>query len=199
MKATSTAERLQNIMKERNIKQSEIIEKAQPYCKKYGIKLGKNDLSQYVNGKVEPGQKKLSVLALALNVNEAWLMGYDVPRERARNNAEQIFYDFVGINQLLSDFPTTDANILNTKTISEALYKNMEINKMFLSTPRLYLPCIDIDDAIIGLKFILAYYRIDFQDFKDDSLKEIINSSLFKDFVKNLVIEKAINKSDEEE
>lgn len=81
MKAATTAERLKKIMQERNIKQSEIIEKAQPYCEKYGVKLGKNDLSQYVNGKVEPGQKKLSILALALNVNEAWLMGYEVPIE----------------------------------------------------------------------------------------------------------------------
>ena len=32
--------------------------------------------------KTEPGQHKLTILGLALNVSEAWLMGYDVPMER---------------------------------------------------------------------------------------------------------------------
>ena len=81
MKQSNTAERLKEIMKERKLKQTDILEKAQPYCEKYGIKLQKNDLSQYVNGKVEPGQKKLSILAKALNVSEAWLMGYNVSIE----------------------------------------------------------------------------------------------------------------------
>lgn len=42
----------------------------------------KNDLSQYVSGKVEPRQDKLTILGLALNVNEVWLMGYNVPPDR---------------------------------------------------------------------------------------------------------------------
>lgn len=79
MRISSTAERLKFIINKFNIKQSQIIERAQPFCEKFDVKLRKNDLSQYVSGKVEPGQKKLSILALALNVSEAWLMGYDVP------------------------------------------------------------------------------------------------------------------------
>lgn len=39
-------------------------------------------MSQYVSGRTEPGQDKLTILGLALNVSEAWLMGYDVPMER---------------------------------------------------------------------------------------------------------------------
>ena len=54
----------------------------EPYCKRYDIKMAKNDLSQYVNDKVQPKQDKLSILGMALNVSEAWLMGYDVPMER---------------------------------------------------------------------------------------------------------------------
>ena len=45
--------------------------------------MNKSDISQYVSGKVEPNQDKLYVLAKALNVSEAWLMGYDVPMERS--------------------------------------------------------------------------------------------------------------------
>lgn len=79
VKISNTSERLKSIMNSRNLKQVDILQLAEPYCRKHGIKLGKNDLSQYVSGKVEPGQYKLYILGLALNVNEAWLMGYDVP------------------------------------------------------------------------------------------------------------------------
>lgn len=82
MKSSSTSERLKQIMNERSLRQVDILEAAKPFCEKYGVKLAKNDLSQYVSGKVEPGQEKLTVLGLALNVSETWLMGYDVPMER---------------------------------------------------------------------------------------------------------------------
>ena len=82
MKQFTTSQRLEQIMRSRNMRQVDILNAAEPYCRKYGIKLGKNDLSQYVSGKVEPGQDKLTILGLALNVSEAWLMGYDVPAER---------------------------------------------------------------------------------------------------------------------
>ena len=82
MKTTNTAARLKEIMSERNLRQVDILNAAKPYCTKFGIKLEKNDLSQYVNGKVEPGQEKLTILGLALNVSETWLMGYDVSPSR---------------------------------------------------------------------------------------------------------------------
>lgn len=85
MKET-TSTRLQRILSERGLKQVDVLERAVPYCKEYGIKLNKSDLSQYVSGKVEPGQDKLTVLGLALNVSEAWLMGFDVPMERNSAN-----------------------------------------------------------------------------------------------------------------
>lgn len=82
MKITTTSVRLKALMSERNLRQVDILNLAKPYCTQLGIKLEKNDLSQYVNGKVEPGQEKLTVLGLALNVSETWLMGYDVPISR---------------------------------------------------------------------------------------------------------------------
>lgn len=80
---TTTAERLREILSRRNLRQVDVLNLARPYCIKYGMKLSKSDLSQYVTGKVLPGQEKLTILGLALNVSEAWLMGYDVPMERA--------------------------------------------------------------------------------------------------------------------
>ena len=79
MKDVTTADRLKQIMNERGLKQVEILEACKPYCEKYGVKLAKNDLSQYISGKVTPGQDKLTILGLALGVNEVWLMGYNVP------------------------------------------------------------------------------------------------------------------------
>lgn len=82
MKRHTTAQRLNHIMAIRNMRQVDVLAAAEPYCKKYGVKFGKNALSQYVSGKVEPGQEKLTILGLALGVSEAWLMGFDVPMER---------------------------------------------------------------------------------------------------------------------
>lgn len=79
MKDVSTADRLKQVMNERGLKQVDILEACKPYCEKYGVKLAKNDLSQYISGKVTPGQDKLTILGLALGVNEVWLMGYNVP------------------------------------------------------------------------------------------------------------------------
>lgn len=74
----TTAERLKQIMKERKLRQVDILEMCRPYFDDLGVKINKSDLSQYVNGKVKPDQPKLTLLAHALNVNEPWLMGYDV-------------------------------------------------------------------------------------------------------------------------
>ena len=89
MRQQSTAERLKIIMQERNLKQVDVIEKSKPFQEQLGIKLGKSALSQYVNGIQSPDQHKLTLLSLTLDVSEAWLMGYDVPREREIKNSPQ--------------------------------------------------------------------------------------------------------------
>ena len=79
MLISNTSDRLQYLMNVRNLKQIDILNKCLPICEKYNVKMGRNHISQYVSGKVKPNQEKLSILAIALDVNEAWLMGYDVP------------------------------------------------------------------------------------------------------------------------
>lgn len=78
----STSSRLMQIMSERNLRQKDILDLAKPYCEKFGIKLPKNTLSQFVSGERIPRQDKLFILAHALDVSEGWLMGLDVPMER---------------------------------------------------------------------------------------------------------------------
>lgn len=82
MRQYTTADRLKQIMSERNLKQVDIIEKSKPFQTQLGVKLGKSALSQYVNGIQSPDQHKLSLLAMTLDVSEAWLMGYDVRKDR---------------------------------------------------------------------------------------------------------------------
>ena len=39
----------------------------------------KSAISQYIKGSFEPKQDRIYLIAKALNVSEAWLMGFDVP------------------------------------------------------------------------------------------------------------------------
>lgn len=89
MKKENTAIRLKRIMAERSLRQVDILNLTIPYCTQYSVKMNKSDISQYCS-KTEPNQSKLFVLGAALNVNEAWLMGYDVPMERNRTCTENL-------------------------------------------------------------------------------------------------------------
>lgn len=104
MNRTSTAERLKQIMSDRNLKQIDILNLVLPICAKYNVKMNKSDISQYVSGKIEPSQDKLVVLGMALNVTEAWLMGFDVSPDRKDTalKAEEDFEFFYKFS-LLSD------------------------------------------------------------------------------------------------
>lgn len=44
--------------------------------------LDRGSISSYLSGKYEPKQKAIYKMAQALNVSEAWLMGYDVEMHR---------------------------------------------------------------------------------------------------------------------
>nr|5A7L_A Chain A, CI [Lactococcus phage TP901-1] len=76
---TDTSNRLKQIMAERNLKQVDILNLSIPFQKKFGIKLSKSTLSQYVNSVQSPDQNRIYLLAKTLGVSEAWLMGFDVP------------------------------------------------------------------------------------------------------------------------
>lgn len=103
---SSTAERLQRIMSERGLKQVDILELCKPLCEKYGVRLNKNDLSQYVNGKVIPKQDKLAILSEALHVNEPWLMGYDDVSQDREYSLESLIENYDNIKPVtLKRFP----------------------------------------------------------------------------------------------
>lgn len=69
----TSKERIAEAMRLRNISQSKL-------TRDTGI--SKGAISSYLSGRYEPKQDSIYKLAKALDVNEAWLMGYDVPMER---------------------------------------------------------------------------------------------------------------------
>lgn len=76
-------DRLNQALEIRNMKPVELSQKTG---------LSKARISQYTNGVYEAKQKALYLLARALNVSEAWLMGHDVPMERliCEKNASEV-------------------------------------------------------------------------------------------------------------
>ena len=69
----SFVHRFNAALAERNIRPIELAEKT---------KLSRSTISHYMNGYAQPKSDKLFILSKALNVNEQWLMGYDVPMEQ---------------------------------------------------------------------------------------------------------------------
>lgn len=75
MKKISFAQRLRQALELRNMKQITLSEKS-------GV--SRSLISAYLKGDYEAKQDKVYLLAKALDVNEAWLMGYEeVPAERS--------------------------------------------------------------------------------------------------------------------
>lgn len=94
------ANRLQKAMNLKNMKQVDLVEKTN---------IDKSLISNYLKGKYKAKQDNLYLLAKVLNVNEAWLMGYDVPMER---NSEDILNKIGAIP--ISDIDVTNIPLLGT-------------------------------------------------------------------------------------
>lgn len=121
MNKLTTGKRLKQLMADRGLRQVDILEKAAPFFTDK-TKISKTDLSQYINDKTEPRQDKLFILAKALNVNEAWLMGFDTNSE-PQNNPSEIADNDVSVTVPQShELLTTIFNDLNDS------YKNKVIS-----------------------------------------------------------------------
>lgn len=74
----SCAQRICKALSIRNMKQVDLAEKT-------GIP--KSAISQYCSGAFKPKQQRLFLIAEALDVDEAWLMGLNVPMERGNSSS----------------------------------------------------------------------------------------------------------------
>lgn len=100
--------RLEKAMRIRNIKASELSEKA-------GIP--KSAISQYLSGLYEAKQKSIFKLANVLNVSEAWLMGLDVPMESIPINVEKIKIPMLGTVKAGYDYLAQE-NVIGYESIN---------------------------------------------------------------------------------
>ncbi len=67
------AQRLKEALAAANKKQADLVRETG---------LDRGSVSSYLSGKYEPKQKAIYKMAQALNVSEAWLLGYNVPMAR---------------------------------------------------------------------------------------------------------------------
>lgn len=75
--------------------------------------LSKSRINHYVSGKYEAKQDALYLIAKALNVNEAWLMGHDVPSQRTINEVETDLCNGSSVlKSVCSNFGTEASNLL---------------------------------------------------------------------------------------
>lgn len=95
-RVSTTPERLRMAMRVKGKKQVDLIRAT-------GINRGA--MSSYLSGRYEPKQEAVYKLALALDVSEMWLWGYDVPMERQQQQkSNDIISDIVALLYCDEDF-----------------------------------------------------------------------------------------------
>ena len=77
-RAASCGARIKLGLKIRGLKQTDLCQIT---------KIPKSAISQYISGAFEPKQDRIYIISKALNVSEAWLMGYDVPMDRVNSSS----------------------------------------------------------------------------------------------------------------
>ena len=109
-KPSSFNDRLKAIMGKRNISQAELVRRT-------GIP--KSAMSQYVSGAFEPKGDRITLLADALGVSEAWLCGYKSPMRRPREKEFEYYDDGVSCSEVENPVMTDIYEYLDTLSQEE--------------------------------------------------------------------------------
>ncbi len=128
MKKESYATRMAQALLYSNMTQTEL-------SRKTGIP--KSAISQYIAGTFEPKQDRVEIIAKVLDVSEAWLMGYDVPKERNNTASQEFSEQTSGLTERYAAILSTIKKVqyLNTKGILiaeayiDSLLANPEYNQ----------------------------------------------------------------------
>lgn len=91
----SCGKRIAKALAIRDVRQADLAHMAQ---------IPKSSLSLYLKDAYEPKQDRIYLIAKALRVSEAWLMGYDVPMEKTEENSPSEVQLTEGERQLLELF-----------------------------------------------------------------------------------------------
>ena len=96
--------------------------------------INNSTISEYISGKYEPNRSRISEFAEILNVNEIWLMGYDVPIDRDFNTKK--FAE--PKNDLISFFriDTSGLSESETQEIKDELERYTNILKLYIKNKR---------------------------------------------------------------
>ena len=97
------ANRLLIAMKKNNINQIELSEKTTLH----GKKISQSLINKYLKGKAFARQDNIYILSKILNVNEVWLMGYNVPMDKNYGKTKVAEIDVINLstNEIIQKIP----------------------------------------------------------------------------------------------
>lgn len=104
------AQRLTEAMRQRGLKQIDVVRRAP----QYGIHLGKSHVSQYVSGKTVPRADTARALAAMLGVNQAWLLGESDTMAPAQDASSFNTEDTPSVSSPSDPSPATPASTKGT-------------------------------------------------------------------------------------
>lgn len=102
-KKVSCGSRIREGLKLRDMTQGDL-------CRITGIP--KSAMSQYCRGSFAPKQDRTGAIAEALNVSEAWLMGFDVPMERKAPTSPEEGRRFDEVSELFGRLTATEQALI---------------------------------------------------------------------------------------
>lgn len=116
---------INTIAEQKGMSQSDILRSSIPYCEKYGVKLNKNRLSDYFNGKTNPNYDKIRVLAKTLQVSADTLLGFteNIRPLKKKEPIEKSMIPIIGkvacgftclAEQHIEDYSPVENSILNS-------------------------------------------------------------------------------------
>lgn len=145
------SDRIKLLMKEKNLRQIDVLTLSEQYKEKYNIKFNKSHLSQYINGKFNPDKNKVFLLSKVFGVSEAWLLGYNVPRnpKKFKNstvNSSKFNYNID--DKIINKVPAHISNIVDFDVCDFPGYNNNEFFILKISDDSME-PRMQIDDIIV--------------------------------------------------
>ena len=127
-RVTDFAGRLKELMELYNYKQVDILNKTLPEQKNLNVTLSKSQLSHYVNGKVEPSADRIYLIAKSFNVDEAWLLGFNVPMTKD-DTSKQLLSEPIASN--LTKVSIVNVPILGTIACGEPILADENIEDYY--------------------------------------------------------------------
>ena len=123
-KIDTFANRLLIAMNNKNINQVELADKTKLYSKPISQSL----INKYLKGKALARQDNIYLLCKLLDVNEAWIMGYDVPMQRTPDELRGKNSNFISKNNIDTE-GLDDNDIDELRRFAEFLKNKKKQNK----------------------------------------------------------------------